>query len=166
LQHEWVHTTQTDPPRRVGGVVAQVFQRRDGSVWWQSKPGFAPRSQVTIRSLILLFRNLFMPKSIYVGNLPFNATEDEVRSLFEAHGNVLSVKLISDRETGRPRGFAFVEMDSSDAAAAISALDGADMNGRSLRVNEAMDRGAGPGGGGGPGGPGGPRRGPGGPRRF
>ena len=107
-----------------------------------------------------------MPKSIYVGNLPFNATEDEVRSLFEAHGNVLSVKLISDRETGRPRGFAFVEMDSSDAAAAISALDGADMNGRSLRVNEAMDRGAGPGGGGSPGGPGGPRRGPGGPRRF
>ena len=107
-----------------------------------------------------------MPKSIYVGNLPFNATEDEVRSLFEAHGNVLSVKLISDRETGRPRGFAFVEMDSSDAAAAISALDGADMNGRSLRGNEAMDRGAGPGGGGGPGGPGGPRRGPGGPRRF
>ena len=85
-----------------------------------------------------------MPKSIYVGNLPFNATEDEVRSLFEAHGNVLSVKLISDRETGRPRGFGFVEMDGPDAAAAISALDGADMNGRSLRVNEAMDRGAGP----------------------
>ena len=97
--------------------------------------------------------------TLYVGNLPFSATESEIRSLFEQHGQVDSVKLINDRETGRPRGFGFVEMEGPDAAAAISALDGADMNGRSLRVNEAMDRGAGPGGGG-------PRRGPGGPRRF
>ena len=96
---------------------------------------------------------------IYVGNLPFTATEEEVAELFAAFGPVEKVKIVTDRETGRPRGFGFVEMEGSDAAAAISALDGADMNGRSLRVNEAMDRGAGPGGGG-------PRRGPGGPRRF
>ncbi len=86
--------------------------------------------------------------SIYVGNLPFSATEDEVRSLFEAHGEVQSVKLISDRETGRPRGFGFVEMEPQAANAAIEALNGAQLGGRSLRINEAAERG-GPGGGGG-----------------
>ncbi len=85
--------------------------------------------------------------SIYVGNLPFSATEDEVRSLFEAHGEVQSVKLISDRETGRPRGFGFVEMEPQAANAAIEALNGAQLGGRSLRINEAAERG-GPGGGG------------------
>lgn len=97
-----------------------------------------------------------MGKKIYVGNLPFNATEDAVRSLFEPHGTVLSVSLITDRETGRPRGFGFVEMESG-AAEAIAALDGSDFGGRNLRVNEAQDRRSGPGGGGG-GGFGGPRR--------
>ncbi|GAB4368914.1 MAG: RNA-binding protein [Acidobacteriota bacterium] len=93
-----------------------------------------------------------MSKTIYVGNLPFSASEDEVRELFAAHGEVLSVKLISDRETGRPRGFGFVEMDEDAAANAIQALDGSTMGGRSLRVNEARqreDRGPRRGGGGG-----------------
>jgi len=79
-------------------------------------------------------------KSIYVGNLPFTASEDEVRELFERHGTVHSVKLINDRETGRPRGFGFVEMEQADAEAAIQALNGQDMGGRSLRINEAQER--------------------------
>ncbi len=78
--------------------------------------------------------------SIYVGNLPFSASEDDVRSLFEAHGSVDGVKLITDRETGRPRGFGFVEMDSIAAEKAIEALNGTEMNGRSLRINEARPR--------------------------
>lgn len=79
-------------------------------------------------------------KSIYVGNLPFSVSEDELRTLFEAHGTVHSVKLVNDRETGRPRGFGFVEMEESDAAAAIQALNGKDVGGRSLRINEAQER--------------------------
>ena len=98
-----------------------------------------------------------MAKKIYVGNLPFSATEDDIRQLFERHGAVSSVSLINDRETGRPRGFGFVEMDEAGAGAAIQALDGKDFGGRSLRVNEAQDRRGGAGGGGGGGG-GGPRR--------
>jgi len=87
-------------------------------------------------------------KTIYVGNLPFSASEEEIRGLFEQHGTVLSVKLITDRETGRPRGFGFVEMEGDGAQAAIDALNGADFNGRSLRVNEARERTEGGGGGG------------------
>ena len=79
-------------------------------------------------------------KKIYVGNLPFSSTEDDVNQLFSQHGTVHSVALINDRETGRPRGFGFVEMDDNEAMAAISALDGQDFGGRSLRVNEAQDR--------------------------
>jgi RNA recognition motif-containing protein len=78
--------------------------------------------------------------TIFVGNLPFSATEDDVRSLFEAHGKVESVKLINDRETGRPRGFGFVDMPSADAQKAIAATNGQDMGGRQLRVNEAQER--------------------------
>jgi len=90
-----------------------------------------------------------LSKKLYVGNLPFSATEDELRTLFERHGGVGSVSVISDRETGRPRGFAFVEMDdASGAEAAMRALDGTELGGRSLRVNEAQDRRAGGGGGG------------------
>src|SRR5262245_66424771 len=85
---------------------------------------------------------------IYVGNLPFSATENDVRTLFEAHGTVQSVALINDRETGRPRGFGFVEMPSADAARAIQALNGKDMGGRPLKVNEAQDKPRGGGGGG------------------
>src|SRR5512146_2582372 len=97
---------------------------------------------------------------IYVGNLPFSATESEVRDLFAQHGTVDSVALPTDRETGRPRGFGFVEMPQADAQKAMQALNGFNMGGRPLRVNEAQDRprtggGGRPGGGGGRGGFGG-----------
>jgi RNA recognition motif-containing protein len=78
--------------------------------------------------------------TIYVGNLPFNATEDEVRELFAQHGAVQSVKLINDRESGRPRGFGFVEMGATEAQTAIQQVNGLDMRGRALRVNEARER--------------------------
>ena len=82
-----------------------------------------------------------MPKRIYCGNLSFQATEDEVRSLFEPHGEVTSVHMVMDRETGRARGFAFVEMaDDQAAAAAIQALDGQRHLERNLKVNEAQPR--------------------------
>lgn len=83
-------------------------------------------------------------KTIYLGNLPFTATEDQVTELFGQHGEVKTVSLINDRETGRPRGFGFVEMPAEDAARAIDALDGFEYEGRTLRVNEARDRGARP----------------------
>jgi RNA recognition motif-containing protein len=88
---------------------------------------------------------------IYVGNLPFSATETELRTLFGQHGTVESVSLPTDRETGRPRGFGFVEMSQADAARAIQALNGHQLGGRALRVNEAQDkpRGGAPRGGGG-----------------
>ena len=88
-------------------------------------------------------------KKIYVGNLPYSATEDELRDLFAQHGDVTSVSLVNDRETGRPRGFGFVEMADEDAESAIQALDGAQMGGRTLKVNEARPRENGGGGGGG-----------------
>jgi RNA recognition motif-containing protein len=91
-----------------------------------------------------------LSKKIYVGNLPFSSTEEDLRAVFERHGSVESVNVITDRETGRPRGFAFVEMDDASAADdAIRALDGSDLGGRSIRVNEAQDRNRGGGGGGG-----------------
>ncbi len=77
---------------------------------------------------------------IYVGNLPFSATEDELRKLFAQYGAVISVSLPTDRETGRPRGFGFVEMSQSDASKAIQGLNGKNMAGRPLRVNEAQER--------------------------
>jgi len=77
---------------------------------------------------------------LYVGNLPFTATEDSVRTLFAQHGAVDSVALITDRETGNPRGFGFVEMANADAARAMQALNGADFEGRSLRINEAQSK--------------------------
>jgi RNA recognition motif-containing protein len=81
-----------------------------------------------------------MSKKIYVGNLPFSATEDEVREMFEAHGAVQECTLINDRDTGRPRGFGFVTMDDDAADAAIQALNGAMLGGRDLTVNEARQR--------------------------
>ena len=84
---------------------------------------------------------------MYVGNLPFNATEDSVRALFADFGSVQSVALVNDRETGRPRGFGFVEMSSSDAAKAMQSLNGKDFGGRPLKVNEAQDKPRGGGGG-------------------
>lgn len=82
-----------------------------------------------------------MTKKLYVGNLSFDNTEADLRDLFGRHGAVESVAVISDRETGRPRGFAFVEMSEASAAEdAIRALDGTDFGGRTLKVNEAQDR--------------------------
>ena len=96
--------------------------------------------------------------NLYVGNLPFSAADDELRQLFEQYGQVESVNLITDRETGRPRGFGFVEMAEREGGErAIEELDGKDFGGRQLTVNEARPR-APRGGGGGGGGGGGPRR--------
>jgi RNA recognition motif-containing protein len=82
-----------------------------------------------------------LSKKLYVGNLSFSTTEDELRAVFERHGGVESVKVIMDRDTGRPRGFAFVEMqDAQGAAAAMRALNGTEVGGRSLRVDEAQER--------------------------
>jgi RNA recognition motif-containing protein len=91
-----------------------------------------------------------MSKKLYVGNLPFTSTEEELRELFGRHGSVESVHVITDRETGRPRGFAFVEMSEPSAATdAIKALDGTQLGGRALKVNEAQDKPRNSGGGGG-----------------
>ena len=81
-----------------------------------------------------------MAKSIYVGNLPFTVTEDALRDLFAQHGEVHSVKLITARETARPRGFGFVEMDPESATKAVEALDQHELDGRTLKVNEARPR--------------------------
>jgi RNA recognition motif-containing protein len=85
---------------------------------------------------------------LYVGNLPFTATEDAVRALFSPHGTVEKISLITDRDTGRPRGFGFVEMSTADASRAMQALNGKDFDGRSLKINEAQDRERSNGGGG------------------
>ena len=77
---------------------------------------------------------------LYVGNLPFTATEDAVRNLFAPHGTVETLALINDRDTGRPRGFGFIEMSSADASRAMQALNGKDFDGRALRINEAQDK--------------------------
>lgn len=91
--------------------------------------------------------------NIYVGNMSFDTTEDQLRQAFEAHGEVSSCKVIMDRDTGRPKGFGFVEMPSNDeASAAMSAINGQDFNGRTLNVNEAKPRNDNRGGGGGGGG--------------
>ncbi len=87
---------------------------------------------------------------LYVGNLSFNSSEDDVRDAFSNHGTVTSVNIVMDRETGRPRGFAFVEMGSDEEArAAIDALDGRDLDGRNIKVNVAKPREPRSGGGGG-----------------
>jgi RNA recognition motif-containing protein len=94
----------------------------------------------------------FLLTKLYVGNLPFSATEDSVRELFAAHGTVEKVALVNDRDTGQPRGFGFVEMSSADAQRAMQSLNGKDFGGRPLKVNEAQDKPRGGGGGGGGGG--------------
>lgn len=86
---------------------------------------------------------------LYVGNLPFTATEDSVRALFSQHGAIDSLALITDRDTGNPRGFGFIEMANADAARAMQALNGADFEGRPLRINEAQNKERSNGGGGG-----------------
>ena len=105
-------------------------------------------------------------KKIYVGNLPWSCGDAELKEFFSAIGEVHSAAVITDRETGRSRGFGFIEMDDDDATKAVGELDGRDMGGRPLRVNEAQERqrrdggggGGGRGGGGGGGDGGGGRR--------
>ncbi len=102
-----------------------------------------PRSRLRVRG-----EECQLGNKLYVGNLPFSVTEDELRDVFARHGEVQSVNVIMDRETGRPRGFGFIEMsDSSAAADAMRALDGSDLGGRNLKVNEANERQGGGGGG-------------------
>ena len=94
-------------------------------------------------------RSFVNVKKIYVGNLSWGSTEDDVRNFFSKFGTVESVAVITDRETGRSRGFGFVEMDDAGAEKAISEANGQDLDGRALRVNEAQERQRGGGGGGG-----------------
>ena len=95
-------------------------------------------------------------KNIYVGNLPFDATEEQLRALFEAYGPVDKASIVTDRDTGQPRGFAFVEMTDDDAATkAMEALNGTNLGGRNLNINEARPKTDRPRGGGGRGGFGG-----------
>src|SRR5258705_11809541 len=101
-------------------------------------------------------------KNLYVGNLPHSTTESELRTVFEAHGPVEKISIVTDRETGRSRGFAFVEMtNAGEADKAIAALDGKELGGRALKINEAKPKTDRPKGGGGggrfAGGGGGPR---------
>lgn len=77
---------------------------------------------------------------LYVGNLPFTATDEAVKTLFSAHGPVEKISLITDRDTGRPRGFGFVEMSNADASRAMQALNGTDFEGRTLKISEAQER--------------------------
>jgi len=81
-----------------------------------------------------------MSKKLYVGNLSFETSEQGLHNLFSQHGAVHSATIVTDRETGRSRGFGFVEMDAAAAQAAISALDQTELDGRSLKVNEAKPR--------------------------
>src|SRR5215469_7191535 len=88
-------------------------------------------------------------KNLYVGNLPFSTTEEQLRNIFGEHGGVDKVTLMTERETGRFRGFAFVEMtNASEADTAIAALNGTDLGGRTLNINEAKPKSERPGGGG------------------
>ncbi len=94
-----------------------------------------------------------MSRKIYVGNLPWSSTSADLEAMFAEHGAVRSAEVISDRETGRSRGFGFVEMESEEGMqAAVSALNGLELNGRPLTVNEARERTPRPAGGGGGGG--------------
>lgn len=81
-----------------------------------------------------------MTKKLYVGNLPFSSSEDDIRELFEQYGTVHSVRIISDRDTGRSKGFCFVEMDDEAIDSAVAGLNGADFSGRTLKVDEARER--------------------------
>jgi RNA recognition motif-containing protein len=114
---------------------------------------------VFLKKSLLGSQGMTMGKNLYVGNLSFKATADDLRELFSQHGTVTSAQVIMDRETGKPRGFGFVEM-ADGAQSAVDALNGQDFQGRPLTVNEARPRedrrgGGGGGGGGGRGGRGG-----------
>jgi hypothetical protein len=147
-------------PRAIGGSTpypprpAAQRLRIDSSALAEGlhSAGAEARTSVFFATLALFFEGYAVTK-LYVGNLPFSATEDGVRALFSAHGTVEKVTLITDRDTGRPRGFGFVEMSNADASRAMQALNGKDFEGRALKVNEAQERERSGGGG-----RGGPRR--------
>ena len=111
------------------------------------------RKQVSPAGFIPFIREYSSVTKLYVGNLPFTATDEAVRALFAKHGTVEKVTLIVDRDTGRPRGFGFVEMSNADASRAMQALNATDFDGRALKVSEAQERERSGGGG-----RGGPRR--------
>jgi RNA recognition motif-containing protein len=95
-------------------------------------------------------QRIFKVKNIYVGNLSFGASEESVRALFEVHGTVSRVNIVTDRDTGQPRGFGFVEMaNDAEGEKAIAAVNGTDLDGRTLNVNEARPKTERSGGGGG-----------------
>ena len=98
-----------------------------------------PRGRTVCRFSNFFSEYLSVTK-LYVGNLPFTVTEESVRALFSQHGTVEKVSLISDRDTGQPRGFGFVEMANADAARAMQAINGTELGGRALKVNEAQNR--------------------------
>lgn len=81
-----------------------------------------------------------MSMSLYVGNLPFSSDDQSLKELFQSFGNIVSARVMSDRDTGRSRGFGFVEMDETDARSAMASLNGSSYEGRTLRVNEAEKR--------------------------
>ena len=99
-----------------------------------------PGGRTYLQPHTTLIQEYSVVTKLFVGNLPFTATDESVRALFARHGTVEKVALISDRETGRPRGFGFVEMSNDDASRAMQALNGTDFEGRSLKVNEAQER--------------------------
>lgn len=89
----------------------------------------------------ILFNQIFIDMNIYVGNLSYGVNDDNLREVFEAYGEVSSAKVITDKYSGRSKGFGFVEMDNdAEAQAAIEQLDGAEIDGRSVKVNEARPR--------------------------
>jgi len=99
------------------------------------------RSQLCVAKPTRSEQDNQLTKKLYVGNLSFSMTEADLKDLFGRHGSVEAVNVITDRETGRPRGFAFVEMSEGSAAQdAIRALDGTDFGGRTIKVNEAQER--------------------------
>ncbi len=116
-----------------GIVIGHFF----GSFFSDDKPASRPAAKAPASAAS---RNDGETKSIYVGNVAFSAPREALQELFEAHGRVISVRLMTDRVTRRPRGYGFVEMESQAADAAIAALDGVEFFGRSLRVNEAKQR--------------------------
>lgn len=89
---------------------------------------------------LFIFGDIDLSKNIYVGNLAWSTTDADLRNLFADYGDVISARVIEDRETGRSRGFGFVEMDDAGAAQAIQALNGKNIGGRDLKVNEAQPR--------------------------
>jgi RNA recognition motif-containing protein len=121
-----------------------LASRRSGALTGQSAISKASRTAAALRfarwRLYIVFHVRFFMTKLYVGNLPFTATEESVRNLFAPHGTVEKLSLINDRDTGRPRGFGFVEMSNADASRAMQALNGQDFDGRALKINEAQDK--------------------------